>query len=69
MLLSAFPDTGTRRVKTSPAQETEELSVQEAALPVPKASGSGEGSRWLSLFPRLLSLPVTAAGEYVVGGM
>lgn len=43
VLLPALPETSTGRVKTSPARGTEELSVQEAALPVPKASGEGEG--------------------------
>lgn len=50
MLLSAFPDTGTRRVKTSPAQETEELSVRKLLL-IPKGLRGVGGSRWLVSFP------------------
>lgn len=44
-LPSAFPDASTRRVKMAPAWGTEELSVQEAALPVPKAPGDGGGEQ------------------------
>lgn len=63
VLLSAFPDTSTRRVKTSLAGgelwgggrvETEELSVQEAALPVPKPWGHGGGD---GLFQSLSQAP------------